>query len=204
MWAMLTVSRISRAHFQKNKSGRKKKVGAKYAMPAFLAHLPTFSKMGFSQKWAVQSVDTVSFAHMPTSPTFKKLILNLKWKATMLESLFDAVLAQPLAPTEKTTTALPLPPIKVASKSESAAASSLPELEHAKRLMIWCPDQRKKRHCWHCTRCPHMRGCGAWRVVAKWVEGYGNCGPPWTLELVERRLVDADYHRHAGTSAVRF
>lgn len=156
-----------------------------WSVPAYLAHLPTFSKMGFFQKWAVQSVDAVGFAHMPTSPTFKKTILNPKGKTTMLESLFDAVLAQPLAPIEKTPAALPLPPIKVASKSGSAAASSLPELEHAKRLMIWCPDQRKKRHCWHCTRCPHMRGCGAWRVVAKWVEGYRRGGKPLSVYLVE-------------------
>lgn len=105
-----TAARVSLAHFFKNESGRKKKVGAKYVLPTFSAHLPTFSKMGFFQKWAAQSVEAVGIAHMPTSPTFKKAILNSKGQGTMSASMFDAVLTSPIS--GKNPCASPLPPLK--------------------------------------------------------------------------------------------
>lgn len=51
-------------------------------------------------------------------------------------------------------------------------------IEHAKRMLIYCPTAGGKLHCWYCSRCDKAPTCTAWRCRRQDVEFFmGSCEP---------------------------
>ncbi|MDL2279237.1 hypothetical protein LJC15_01055 [Desulfovibrio sp. OttesenSCG-928-G11] len=64
-------------------------------------------------------------------------------------------------------------------------APSAAELDHARRMLVACPVQRRKLHCWYCSRCSEAARCVAWRARRQDVEFFRNSEKPSSLYLVE-------------------
>ena len=80
---------------------------------------------------------------------------------------------------------------------ENLAWSPSPvQLAHARRLTLYCPIQKKRLHCWYCSRCGDADTCGAWRSLSRWVRTFKNAGPPCSLHLVEDE--EAGGEKNAG------
>lgn len=58
-------------------------------------------------------------------------------------------------------------------------------LAHARSLLVACPVQGRKLHCWYCSRCSEVRGCMSWRKRRRDVEFFRGSGKPNSLYLVE-------------------
>lgn len=67
------------------------------------------------------------------------------------------------------------------STDEPSAA----ELDHARHQLVACPVQKRRLHCWYCSRCSEAVRCTAWRPRRQDVEFYRQSEKPSSLYLVE-------------------
>lgn len=74
---------------------------------------------------------------------------------------------------------------EVPGKECEAERPSPAAIAYARSLLVTCPAQRRKLHCWHCSRCSGAESCAAWRGLRRDVDFFRSSGQPYSLYLVE-------------------
>lgn len=66
------------------------------------------------------------------------------------------------------------------------------QIAHARRMLVSCPVQRRRLHCWHCSRCDKAVSCAAWRTRRADVESFRHRESPYSLHLLDLLEMDAE------------
>ncbi|MCL1916140.1 MAG: hypothetical protein FWG17_05490 [Desulfovibrionaceae bacterium] len=76
-------------------------------------------------------------------------------------------------------------------RREFPDAPTLAMFDHARAMLVTCPEKRRRLHCWNCSRCARMRRCMAWARVRGVVEGYRRQGLPKPYSVILTEMWEA-------------
>lgn len=82
------------------------------------------------------------------------------------------------------------PAILAELRRRASAPAAAAELAHARRMLVACPIQKRKLHCWRCAHCEKARLCAAWRSRRADVLFFRQSEKPHSFYLAEKLIAE--------------